>query len=216
MLRPRARVKRHVLVLITVRVAQPSNTAQAQRQVVTVRVQIWGRFIASLMRAQVRAPTVMQQRHLQNGLHRPRHRQKAHVLLDITVRVEQKCTIIALVGVRRVVVVSTVRPAQHRAATSLRVAMERVQVHLVRRYVQRIATLMQVHPHVQRVIATMQTVVIQQNHMQAWRLVRLPVRLVHMWQAAAQHVQTLVAGIIQLNPRLSVKVARVRVAHVVH
>ena len=109
MLRPRVRAKQHVLVLITVRVAQPSNMAQAQQQVVTVHVQVWGRFIPSLMRAQVRIPSVMQQRHLKNGLHRPKQHQKAHVLLDITVRGVQRCITIALVVVHSVQRVITVQ-----------------------------------------------------------------------------------------------------------
>ena len=73
-------------------------------------------------------------------------------------------------GVRAVVMVS-IMPAQGRlhrqlARTSLRVAMVQVQVQPARQSVQRISGLMQARHHAHPVIATMQTVVIQQHHMQ--------------------------------------------------
>ena len=69
--------------------------------------------------------------------------------------------------------VSTVRPTHHRVATSLQVAMERVQVRPVRRCVVIISTLMLVHRHARPVRQTIITAVQRRHRMQAVQVVRL-------------------------------------------
>ena len=74
--------------------------------------------------------------------------------------------------VQTVVAVSTVRKVLLLVRTLLRVAMERVHPVHVLRCVQRTPTLMLVHRHARRVIATMPTVVQMQHRMQVWHRVK--------------------------------------------